>query len=129
MKSSGVSLVQDRRKRLLRRLGLEAAQHVIGPELDDQRVGVRRHGPVISRQPVCGRIAGHPGVEDIHVQTPGAKRRLQTIREGLAGRQAEAGGQAVSEDDEANRPGLARRSCRENDRECDRLDEEEPMPI
>ena len=120
---------QDLPESLARQLRIKAAQHVVGAELDDQRVGVRRHGPVISRQPVCGRIAGHPGVEDIHVPTPGAKRRLQTIREGLAGRQAEAGGQAVSQDDEANRPGRARRSRRENHRECDRLDEEEPMPI
>ena len=125
----GARLVQDRRKRLLRVLRLEAAQHVVRPKLDDQRVGVRRHGPVVTLKPIRGRVARHPGVEDRHVPTLGAKRRLQAIGKGLAGRQAKPGGQAVSQDDEANRPGRSRRSRRQNRRERHRLDEEEPMPI
>ena len=125
----GARFVQDRRKRLLRVLRLEAAQHVVRPELDDQRVGVRRHRPAIPLKPIRGSIARHPGVEDIDVPTFGAKRRLQAIGEGLAGGQAKAGGQAVSEDNEANRLGRSRRSRRQNRRERHRLDEEEPMPI
>ena len=113
----------------LGRLGLEAAQHVVGPEFDDQRVGVRRHGPVIARKPVRSRIAGHACIEDLDVPALGAKRCLQAIRKGLAGWQAESGGQAVSEDDEANRPRRGRRSRAESRSEGDRLDEENPMPI
>ena len=85
--------------------------------------------PAISLKPVRGSIARHPGIEDIDVPTFGAKRRLQAIGEGLAGGQAKAGGQAVSEDNEANRLGRSRRSRRQNRRERRRLDEEQPMPI
>ena len=125
----GLGLVEDRRKRCLGRRGLEAAQHVVGPEFDDQRVGVRRHGPVIAREPVRSRIAGHACIEDLDIPAPGAERCLQAIRKGLAGWQAESGGQAVSEDHEAKRPRRGGRSRDESRSEGDRLDEANPMPI
>ena len=127
--TSGPSFVQDCRKRLLCRFGLEAAQHVVGAEFDDQRVSVRWHRPVVSREPVRRRIARHARIEDLDIPTLGAKRGLQAIRKGLASRQAEAGGQAVSEDDEPDRPGRGGRSRRENRRQYRCLDEAEPMTI
>ena len=41
----GSRLVENRRERRLGRLGLHAAQHVVGAEFDDQRVGVLRAPP------------------------------------------------------------------------------------
>ena len=128
-KWAALGFVQNRGERRCRRLGLEAAQHVVSAELDDQRVSVSRDGPVIASKPVRGRVAGDAGIENLHIPTLGAKRRLQAVRKGLAGRQAETGGQAVSQDDEADRPGGGMRSRRQSRRQRERLDEQAPMPI
>ena len=125
----GLGFVQNRGERRSRRLGLEAAQHVVGAELDDQRVGVSRNRPVVPLKPVGGRVAGNAGIEHLDVPTLGAKRRLQAIRKGLAGRQTETSGQAVSQGDEADRPGGCVRSRGHSRRERERLDEQAPMPI
>ena len=92
----GSGLVQNCRQRRLRRVGLQAAQHVVGAELDDQRVGVSRNRPVVAGEAVGGRVAGDAGVDDLDIPTLGAKRRLEAIGKRLAGRQAKSGGQAVA---------------------------------
>ena len=92
----GSGLVQNCRQRLLRRLGLHAPQHVVPPELDDQRVGVFRHRPIVAGEAVRSRIAGNAGVDDLDVPTFGAERRFEPVGKRLAWRQAISSGQAVA---------------------------------
>ena len=82
----GSGLVQNRRQRRLRRLGLHAPQHVVGAKLDDQRVGVGGNRPVVAREAVRRRVAGDAGVDDLDVEAFGAQRRLEAIGKSLAGR-------------------------------------------
>ena len=101
---SGSSLVQNRRQRRLRRRGRLTAQHVVGAELDDERVGVLRHRPVVAREAVRGRIAGDAGVDHLDVPALGAKRRFEAVGKSLARRQAVSSRQAVAQGHEAKRP-------------------------
>ena len=126
----GSGLVQNRRQRRLRRRGRLAAQHVVGAKLDDQRVGVLRHRPVVAREAVRGRIAGDAGVDDLDVPALGAKRRFEAIGKSLARRQTVSGGQAVAQGHEAKRARRGGVRSRRQDRgEGHRLDEEAQMPI
>ena len=76
--------------------GFMPAQHIVGAKLDDERVGVLRHRPVVAGEAVGGRIAGDAGVDDLDIPTLGAKRRFEAIGKRLAGRQTVSGRQAVA---------------------------------
>ena len=56
---------QDGVERGARHLRLDPAQHVVGAELEDDRIGALRHRPVQPRQPVGGGIAGDAGIGDL----------------------------------------------------------------
>ena len=121
----GSGLVQNRRQRRLRRLGLHAPQHIVAAQLDNERVGVFGHRPVVAGEPVGGRVAGDAGVDDLDVPALGAKRRFEAIGKRLAGRQAVSGRQAVAQGDEAKRARRGGVRGRRQDRcESRRLDEE-----
>ena len=44
--------------------GVDAAQRVVGAELDDDDVGLGGNGPFEPRQPVGGGVARHAGIDD-----------------------------------------------------------------
>ena len=92
---------QDRVEIGLQPVGRQAAQAVIGAELDDR--GRRRlcEHPVEPRQPAGAGIARDPGVDHPPVVAPRPQRGFEPGREGVLAGQAEAGGQAVAEDDDA----------------------------
>src|SRR5580704_6874335 len=120
----GSGLIQYRRERLLRCLGLHAPQHVVAPELDDQRVGVFRHRPIVASEAVRSRVAGDAGVDDLDVPTLGAERRFEAIGKRLARRQAVSSCQAVAQGhktERARRSGV--RGRRQDRHERHRLDE------
>ena len=111
--------------------GRQAAQHVVGAELDDQRVRVRRDRPIVAREPVLRGVARDARVDDLHVPTPGAQRRLELVGKRLSRRHAVPGGEAVAKDDEAQRArrGALADAQSQNGGESQRLDEGAPMPI
>ncbi len=78
--------LENVRERPLGRLGIEAAQHVVRAELDDQRIGVGRHRPVVAGEAVRRRIARDAGVNDHHVPALGLERRFELVGKRLAGR-------------------------------------------
>ena len=123
-------LFQNCSQRRLRRVGLHAPQHIVGAKLDDERVGVLRHRPVVAREPVRGRVAGDAGVDDLDVPALGAKRRFKAVGKSLARRQAKSSRQAVAQGHETKRArGSGVRGRRQDRRERQRLDEEAQMPI
>ena len=76
----------------------EAAQHVVGAELDDQRVSPAGTPSRIAR--ARPRLFRRTRLRwDLDVRSLGVKGGLRATRKRLARRHAEAGGQAVSEDD------------------------------
>ena len=110
--------------------GFMPAQHIVGAKLDDQRVGVLRHRPVVARESVRGRVAGDAGVDDFDVPALGAKRRFEAVGKSLARRQAISGRQAVAQGHKAKRARRGGvRGRRQDRRERQRLDEEAQMPI
>ena len=117
-----------------RRLGgrrRPTAQHVVGAEFDQQRVGPCRHAPVVAREPVRGRFTRNAGVGHLHVPPLGLQGAREDLGKPLAGRKAEARGQAVAERDDAQRsPGRGRREQREREgQRRGRLDAERKMTI
>ena len=66
-------------------VGLQAAQHVVGAEFDDQRVGVGRNRPVVAREAVLGGVARDAGVDHRDVKTLGSQRRLELVGKALPG--------------------------------------------
>ena len=104
-------LGEDLRQRDLGRRRVGAAQHVVGAEFDDDRVGVLRHAPVEAREAVGGGVAGDAGVDDLDFPAFRLQRARQHVGKRLARRQAVAGGEAVAERDQLQRlaPPPARR--------------------
>ena len=97
---------EDFGERGLGAFGRQAAQHVVGAELDDQRVRPRRHAPVVAREPVVGGFSGNAGVGDLDVVALGAQGAFAELRETPARRQAVTRRQAVAERDEMQRARL-----------------------
>ena len=60
-----------------------AAQHIVGAEFDDQRVGPFGHAPVESRQTIGGGVAGDAGVDDLDVPALRFERARQHVRKRL----------------------------------------------
>lgn len=90
--------------------GIDAAERVVGAELDDHGVGVVAHRPVDPRQAVAGGVAGDSGVDDRDVMAAGAEGGFEPGGERLANWKAKARRQAVAEDDDADRVGRGRQS-------------------
>ena len=90
---------------LLRHLGADAAQHVVGAELEDDDPRVVGHRPVEAGQAAARRVAGNPGIGDQNIVTARLQRRFELLREGLARRKLVSGHQAVAEADDAHRLG------------------------
>ena len=87
----------------------QAAQAVVGAELDDHDLRFIGEHPVEPRQPAGAGIAGDPGVDYPPGVALGPERGFQARREGVLARQSEAGGQAVAEHGDPGLPGGARR--------------------
>ncbi len=125
-------LLEDLRQRRLGGVRVHAAQHVVGAEFDDQRVRARRHAPIVAREPVGRGVAGDAGVDDLDVPAAAFERALEDVGKRLARRQSVAGGQAVAERDDAQRPRLGRRGGeteRRRERQGENLDADARMPI
>ena len=82
---------------LPRDLGIDAAQHVVGAEFDDDRVGAVGDRPVEPRQSARGGVARDAGILDLDIVTPGLQRAFELRRKGVLRRQAVAGGERIAE--------------------------------
>ena len=65
---------------------IDAAQHVVGAEFEDHRLGAVRHRPVEPGEPAGGGVAGHAGIGDLDGNALGLERAAS-----LAGNAASAG--------------------------------------
>ena len=90
---------------------IDAAEGIVGAELDDDGVGVVADRPVEAGETVARGIAGDPGIDDHHVTAAGGERRLQAVGEGGIGLEAQTGRQAVAEGDDPDRIGERRAGC------------------
>ena len=104
----GVRPHQDLRQRRLGGADVHAAQHVVGAELDDQRVRPFRNAPVESRQPILRRLAGDPGVGDFDIIAFCAQNLLQNLGKRLSRRRPIARGETVAERNDMQGPRLSR---------------------
>ena len=82
---------------------VEAAQHVVCAEFQNDPVGSVLNAPLEPRPSVSGGIAGNPGIDHAHVIAVAPQGLLQHDREGGRLRQIIAGGEAVAEGDEFER--------------------------
>ncbi len=98
-------LGEDRIERPARAGGIEAAQHVVGAEFEDDAVGAVGERPIEPRKAVFCRIAGDAGIDDADVIARLAQRFFQYGGEGGVGRQKVARRQAVAESDDLERLG------------------------
>ena len=95
--------------------GIDAAQHVVGAEFEDDAVGAVGDRPVEPFEPARCGVAGDARIDDLDLVTFAYKRPLQGGRKGGALGQAVAGSEAIAEDDEVKGARLCRtRQGREN---------------
>ena len=87
--------------------GRHAAQHVVGAQLQDHRIGMIGQRPVQPRQPAGRGVAGDAGIDDHRVDPRRLQRRLQLDGEFGARRQAIALGQAGAQRQNFHRRGHA----------------------
>ncbi len=100
-------------------LRIDAAQHVVGAELDDHRIGAVRHRPVEPRQPARGGVAGDARIGDLDREALGRERLLELGREGVVGRKPVAGGERIAERHDPDRPlGRRRRPATRQLQQC-----------
>jgi hypothetical protein len=95
-----LQLLDDLRQSVAGDGGVDAAQHVVGAELDDDDVGLRGNGPFEPRQPVGGGVARHAGIDDGDVVAARLERHLKLLGEGFAWADAEPRRQAVAKRDD-----------------------------
>ncbi len=63
---------------------IDAAQHVVGAEFQNDAIGAVRHRPVEPLQPVRGRVAGDAGIGDVDVEAIFAQRPCSTFGKALS---------------------------------------------
>ena len=88
-----------------RHRGLYSAQHIVGADFQDHRIGVVRHRPIEPRQGIRGGVAGDAGIDHGRGEPLCGQRRLQPRHKAFALRQAEAGRQRVAERHDLDRLG------------------------
>jgi hypothetical protein len=100
-----------------RQIGIDAAQGVVGAELDDDAVGSLGDRPVEPVAAARGGVAGHAGVGHVEGYTFVLQGFFELGRERILGREAKARTQGIAEDHELDRFGrrlsLQRRRCRD----------------
>ena len=101
-----LQLLDDRREVLLGDGGIEAAQRVVGAELDQHDVGLVGQHPVEPVEPARRGVAGHALIQDRDVAALRLQRRLEPRREGLLGLDAVARREAVAEHGDLDRRAL-----------------------
>src|SRR6185436_12238536 len=79
----------------------QSAQAVVGPERDDEHAHVALKRPVEPLEPARGCVAGNARVHHLEVHAAVLETLLEEGRIRAAGRQAEAGGEAVAKRDDA----------------------------
>ncbi len=125
--------VEDLIERGLGDLGIDAAQHVVGAQLDDHCVGARGHGPVEPRETAACGVARYPGIRDVDSDALCRKCTRELGGEGLIRRQAETGGERIAQGDDLHRPlGGLRGTSEANQRQHQRrqaLYRTVPVPI
>ena len=99
---------QDRIQSLARHLWLDAAQHVVGAEFENDGVGAFRHRPIEPRQAAGRGIAGDTGIGDLDSHVSAGKRGLEPGYEALPFGQAETRRQRVAERHDPHRRGRIR---------------------
>ncbi|MGY4381355.1 hypothetical protein ACVWZ3_008994 [Bradyrhizobium sp. i1.3.6] len=95
--------LDDVGQRSTRQIGVDAAQRVVGAELDDHAVGSVRDRPV---EPVtaAGRgISGHARIGHLDRYAFGLQGFLKFCGECVLGREAEASAQGIAENDQLDR--------------------------
>ena len=85
---------------------IDAAQHVVGAEFDDDAIRPVGHRPVQPVEPGRGGIARHTRVDDFDLVPARPEGSLQNGREGGISRQPVARTQAVAESHDGQRAAL-----------------------
>jgi len=88
---------------IARHLRIDAAQRVVGAELQNDGVDIVADGPVEAGKPRGGRVAGNAAVRDDDGVAAPLERFLKLVRKGVLRADAIAGGEAVAEGQDANR--------------------------
>ena len=76
--------------------GVDAAQRIIGAELQDDEIGLVGERPIEPRQAACRGVSRDPAIDDTHLDPSPAQRSFEPDREGLLGRQPVARAQTVA---------------------------------
>ena len=99
--------LQDCVKRLARHLRLDAAQHVVGAEFEDDGVGAFRHRPIEPRQPPEAVSPETPALAISAAMPLAASAACSRGTKPSRSRQAETRGQRVAERHDLDRRGVA----------------------
>ena len=86
--------------------GIQAAERVIGAELDDHHLGILGQGPVEPGEPAGRGVARNPAVQDPGIEALSPQGLLELGHETLSGRQPIARRQAVSQGEDLDGRGL-----------------------
>ena len=84
-------------------LGSSAAQHVVGAEFEDHRVGAVSDRPVEPRQSARGGVAGDAGILDRDRDAFGLERLFELLRKRVRLGEPIAGGERIAECDNFDR--------------------------
>ena len=91
--ASRLQPAHDFGQRLTRHLGVHGAQHVVGAQFEDHRIGAVRHRPIEPRKPAGAGVARHAGIGDFDRKAFGLERPFELDRECVLGRKLIAGRQ------------------------------------
>ena len=88
--------------------GVEAAQRIIGAQLDDDNIGIVGQHPIEPGEAAGHGVAGDAAIDDRGVDAGPLQRPAELGREPIVGRQSIAGGQAIAEGQDLQGPAARR---------------------
>ena len=97
-------LPQNHVKRALGEGGIETAQRIVRPELDNDRVCAIRNRPVETAEPAGCRVSGHACVGNRDSGALGFQRGRELRRKCVFQRQSKTGAERIAEHHNGDRP-------------------------
>ena len=95
-----MALAQPLQNPVERRIGylrIDSAQHVVGAQLEDHGIGVRRHRPVEPRETAARRIAGDAGIFELCGDAFGRQCGLEPRHKAIVAGQSQTRRQGIAE--------------------------------
>jgi len=89
--------LQDIVQRRADDIRIDAAQGIVGAELENHRLSAFGHRPIEARQPARGGIAGDAGIRDGDLEPLGFERLFELRGKGLIYRQPKTGAERIAE--------------------------------